>query len=603
MLMSSRIVQNDYKKDTSLASEWMKKSKSAIENRESINLSEFALCSYANATETDMGPMMSFDPDIFTSKARIEKITSEKRRRHEIARTIIKDMFKATQVTGELKTGGVQKAGVNQGTGYNFYDLRAPVLFLFPYTTPFVNSIPRVGRINDGYGTAAHWNATRNPGYNYIGVSDGNRNRTTTPDFNPYTATYKQIGKENSVTFGAEFAGEGYTNQLADEHLRGLYSLRLGEEGMNLLGNSGTGSGNNGFALGTAVTPTIVRNTISTGGFAGSTSVSVACVYLTGMGNPANIQYGYATTPTVANGLTPTYQRQNADGSVDIIAGGISAVSAMSSVVTCDSTHQTATATVPAGVKGCFGYAWYVNTTDASAPLLSNAFLYAITQFPTVTITAVAVGTQSAAATGLSTDNSYETLDYDGLLTYTAQNGYWKDLNGGSFTAQKNGRVTEIENVLIYLYTNFQVGVDAIWGSADAVENLDAAVRWTGTSASGYQVYVKRDEQNNILGGFLVSAYQSRYATANPTGANAIPIHIHPMMPPGTLYFDISVNPYDTSRMSYVRAMLTQRDYYSIEFPVTSRTWTFGTYAHQVLQHNMPWASAAITGIGAFVQN
>ena len=47
--------------------------------------------------------------------------------------------------------------------------------------------------------------------------------------------------------------------------------------------------------------------------------------------------------------------------------------------------------------------------------------------------------------------------------------------------------------------------------------------------------------------------------------------------------------------------MLVQRDYYSIEWPVVSRNWTFGTYVHEVLAHYMPWLSGLITGVGTFV--
>jgi hypothetical protein len=106
-----------------------------------------------------------------------------------------------------------------------------------------------------------------------------------------------------------------------------------------------------------------------------------------------------------------------------------------------------------------------------------------------------------------------------------------------------------------------------------------------------------------MLGGFVISAYQSRYAVANPTGGNAIPIRMHPMVPPGTLYFHVRTNPYPHSRVGNVVDMLVQRDYYSIEWPLTTRQWTFGTYVHEVIRHTMPWIPALITGIGPFVSN
>lgn len=529
-----------------------------------------------------------------------QKAAAQKSERQKSAKKAIGAIFENLHRPAMMKAGGVTTT-----LGFNFYDLRGPVNLLYPVNTPFRNSMPRHGKVNAGFGTAAHWMATRNPGFVYAGVSEGNRNAFGTPDNNQYMATYKGLGGERDVTFEAQWASEGFTDNLADEHIRGLHALFLQEEGMILNGNSGdTVSG--GFRLGTASTPTIALNTVSSGGFSGSTKVSVACVYLTAMGNPNNIQYGYLpAAPTVASGLTPNFRRINADGSADVINGGISAISAVSSVVTCDATHQTATATV-ASKNGVFGYAWYVNTTDASAPTLANSYLYAITQFPTVTITAVAAGTQSGAATGLNVDNSYNTLDFNGLLTFTASTAgaYYKDLAGTSLTSQKNGRVTELETALQTIFDATQAPIEAIWGSSDAVECLNAAVRYSGTSATGYQIQIQRDSVGNIIGGFVVSGYQSPFAVANPMGANVIPIRIHPMVPKGTLWLDSGdVNPYPQSRAPFVRGLLERRSYYSMEWPVTSRQWTFGTYVDEVMAHYLPWISGIITGISSFVGN
>lgn len=597
--VGSVVSQSQYVQDSLNAAAWLKKNYKpglSAEDKSRVDLFK----STHTTRYTEMGPVDEMTRFPWWDAKKCSEIVDTEPQRQQMARDMIKGMYKA-RLDGSLIDSNAQmmKAGVTTQLGYNFYDLRAPVLLLYPVNVPLRNSIPRVGRVNDGYGVAANWKATRNVGTTYIGVSEGNRNATATPDENNYVATYKQIGSERAVTFSAQFAGEGYADQLADEHLRGLHEIWLGEEGMNLLGNSGTGSGNNGFQLGQAATPTVGAIT-SPSTFTGSQHVSVAVVAMTGMANPANTQYGYGVFPTVATGLTPSYQRTNADGSIDTVYGGLSAISAMSAVVTPSGATQSVSATIPA-VRGAFSYAWFVNITDASGPSPSNAFLYAITQFPALTINSTTLGTQSAAAVGLNIDNSAQPLDYDGLLTYAATQGYWVDLAGASLTSQKNGRVTQIETALSYFFTNFQAGIDTMWCSPDAAENLDAAIRYTGTNASGMQIFLQRDQQNNLLGGFVVSAYQSRFAVANPTGANAIPIRIHPMMPPGTIYFDISTNPYPTSRQPYVRAQLVQRDYYSIEWPVVARQWTFGTYSHQVLAHNMPWLCGVITGIGPFV--
>lgn len=589
--MHTILPQGQYAQFRGQTAEWVQKSwKKSLDNGELTKVENYKI-----------------NPELPPAIARFDKFASEHIERDILARKLIKEMVNGFHGPD----ANVKKAGgVTTSLGYNFYDLRAPVQLSYPVNVPFRNSLARIGRVNDGFGVAAHWQATRNPGILYAGASEGQRVATATPDDNAYIATYKEVGVERAVTFTAEFAGEGYADNLADEHLRGLHELWLQEEGLMLLGNSGTATGNNGFQLGTAATPAVVT-AAATSAFPANaslpsgTNVSVACVYLTGMGNPANAQYGYGTFPSVANGLTPQYTRTNADGSKNTINGGISAVSAMSAVVTTGSGTRNVVASVAAGTLGVFGYAWYVNIIDASAPSKSNALLYAITQFPTVTVNAAPAGTQNAAATGLNTDFSAQPLDFDGLLTYVASTSgaIWTDLGGASLTSQKNGRVTEIETILYTLFQLYQAGIDGIWGSADAVTALDQAVRYNGTSATGFQFITSRDGQGNLMGGFLVSGYQSRYAVANPTGANVIPIHIHPMIPPGTLFFDISTNPYPHSRAPFTRGMLVQRDYYSIEWPIVTRNWTFGTYVHEVLAHNYPWITAVLTGIGPFVGN
>jgi hypothetical protein len=553
-------------------------------------------CAYGPVTE--MQPMPG-------TQQKWEQLENEKFARFEFASKIIQKMFHH-----QNKEFGLEKSGgVTSALGFNFYDLRGPALILAPINVPFRNSIPRVGRVNDGYGTAANWKASRNLGQNYGGVAEGQRNATQTPDEIDYTATYKQIGNERAVTTSAEFASEGYSAQLGDEHVRGMLSLWLSEEAINIHGNSGTAA-TGGYALGTATTPTIATAT-GTSTFGGATPVSVACVYMTAMGNPSNNQYGYMTNlvanaNTVTGGLVPNTVRTNADGSVITVPGGISAISAMSSVVTPSGTTQVAVATVPAGTKGVYGYAWYVNVTDAAAPSLANAKLAAITQFPTYTITSATIaGTQTGNATGLNTDNSYSQYDYTGLMGFAAgtAGSYYKDLGGGTLTPTKTGKIVEIETALQTMFLNYQTGINAIWGSQDAIEAVDLASRWGGSNGQAQQFFFNggagEGGRNLVVAGYAVTGYQSRYAAANELGAQVIPLRIHPMIPPGTLFFDISELPagYENSRLPYLRAMLTRRDYHSYEWPMVTRQWTFGTYAEQVLAHNMPWACGVITGI------
>lgn len=517
------------------------------------------------------------------------------------SRAFIKAQYEAMQKTNP--------PGVGSWLGFNFYDLRGPAYFLYPLLTPFIQMIPKKGKVNAGVGTVAHWKATRNPNSNYIyaGVQEGQRNATATPNEIDYLATYKEFGMEGGNTFTSQWAGEGYTDNLADEHFRNLSRLRLQEEMITLLGNSGTATGNLGFALGQIgnVTATLATsdtfNSPATAGLAANTNVSACVVGLTGMGINPGGQGGYNAPPTVASGLVPSSVRTNVDGTQLTVNGGTSAISNVSSAVITNATAKWVTFTC-AAVSGAVAYAWYVSVTKTTtaSDTTGGCVLAAITNCPKVVIGVTPAGVQLGNATGLSTDFSFQATDFDGLLTYAFKNGFWNDMAGGSFTPIGNGQVKEVETDLLFLWNNYQAQPDAIWCSSDVRASLDAAIIYSSTGTNSYIFQYTKDGQGGLLGGFMVQAYKSKYSI-NPEGGAAIPIRLHPMLPSGTLYYDINTNPYPHSRIPTVREFFTQRDYYSIEWPIVTREWTYGTYIHEVLAHYMPWVSAIRTGIGPFV--
>lgn len=471
--------------------------------------------------------------------------------------------------------------GITTATGMVFYDLRPPAYLLYPVNTPLRNSIPRAGRVNAGVGTAAHWKAFINPNAtnNYSGVAEGQRNAFLSFQEKDYTAPYKEIGQESFTTFTGQFAAEGFSDPMADSQTMVLHSIMLSEEGM-LIG------GNTSYQLGTTPTPTVA---LAAGtGFTTGATVSVAVVAITHFGY--TLQGG---TAAVTSGLSPTITRNNADGSTTTVNGGLAAISAMSTVATTTAGNNQVTAKV-AAVKGAVAYAWFVNTTDASGPTLANAKLAAITTVPTATITAAAAGTQNGAATGLNTDTSTNSLSFDGFLSFAAQSGIWTDLGGTALTPNGDGSIKEIETVLAQLWNTYQATVDTIYVSSEQLTLITKAVfAGTGGNAGSYRIQLNPADQNKIIAGSMTVSYISKFTM---TGAKNIDIRLHPALTPGTMYFDISTNPYPHSRVANVREILTQRDYYSLLYPIRTRRWEYGTYVHEVLAHRLPQLSAVITG-------
>jgi hypothetical protein len=557
----------------------------------------------------------------YISQADLKKIESEFNQRAELASELLKGMV-------EDYRERMMKAGVTTSLGYNFFDLRGPAFLIYPVNTPLRNSLPRWGAKNAGVGTAVHWKATTlGPGTSYAGAAEGKRVAYATPNEVDYIATYAELGIERSVSFTAEFAGEGYTDNVADEHIRGFHEFVLQEESLIWGGNPGTGAGLNGFALGTANTPTVAQKTaLPTGpaglvtdggsGFSGGgTNVSVRVVELTMLGDPNNAQYGYQAAPTVSSGLTPSFTRANADSTTDTIKGGMGAVSAASNIVSASASYPYILADVTPK-KGVFAWAWFVDTTDASTPSAANAQLVAITNVPFIYLAnGTANASYTAAATGLSADNSQQPLDFAGIMAWAVNSGAFINMsdltskspisgatNTGLLTPGMVGSsnavpaVAEIEYDLKNQWNSFQTVADEIWASVDAKLSIAQALFKNTSGVPAYRFEVNRDAQGNILGGFVVSGYKSQYSM-KVTGSEELPIYIHPMLPPGTLVYRKTQNPYPHSRIPGVSGLFVQRDLYGIEWPITTRAWTFGTYGHETYGDYIPGLLTVRTGI------
>lgn len=559
------------------------------------------------------------------SEGERQRIESEFGKRADVANRLMKEL-----VADYAEK--MMKAGVTSSLGYNFYDLRGPAYLIYPINVPFRNMLPRWGKVNAGYGTMVNWKFTSiGPGngtnsQQYAGASEGNRVGTSLPNENNAAAQYSEFGVERSVSFTAEFAGEGYTDNVADEHLRGLQQLWLQEESILIGGNQGAGANQNGFALGTANTPslalsatipTTATSDTSTAGFTNSTSVSVRVIELTMLGYPNNGQYGYQTAPTVgATGLVPSYSRTDAGpySNSDTINGGMGQISASSAVVTAiTSTPFVKAQVVPKA--GAFGWAWFVDTTDASTPAAANAFLSVITTIPVVYLgskSSSISGNQAGNATGLNSDHSAQGLDTSGIISWAAAQGVFINMSNIGSTDPSTGaayngllqptevgtskipNIVQLDYDLRQQWNSYQTVADGLWCSADVKAALNTGLLAGGTSA--YKFNLERDGQGNILGGFVVSGYKSVYSM-QATGAEEIPIRLHPMLPPGTYLLHKTKNPYPSSRLPGVSGVFVQRDYYGIEWPVNKRQWEFGTYVHECYANYFPGLLTVRTGI------
>jgi hypothetical protein len=494
--------------------------------------------------------------------------------------------------------------GITTGTGLNFYYLEEQAKAIYPVFYPLLASISRVNAAlfgNQVGGTGVNWKAITGidvavngqPGY--PAISEGNRNAFMALREKDYFAAYKFIGKDGQVTFQAQKTGLGFEDNLNMTQVALLNALLNDEERQILYGNSG--SAGNGYQLGTTNTP--VAALVTGGTITGGTNVSLFCVALT----PWGVFLAGST------GVQLPWVRQNSNGSTDTINGGTAIVSAASNVVTTAGATLAVSGTVTA-MTGAVGYAWFVDSTDASAPKTSNAFFSQVTSVPSVTILALPSASNQAAnavAVGggsLLTDNSANALDFDGLMTWgfnyasaSPANSYVKDLGGANLTANGDGTIAEFETLLDFLWSQYKLTPDRIYLGGTLIDAVAKKITGTGVSNAVTRLLFERDEKGALTGGTFPIAYRSKYG---PGQAKVMDVLTHPWLPNGVIYFDLINNPYPAAgdAIPAVRRIITLEDHFSIKWPYRTLQHEVGTYCFLTLQHYIPFGIGILTGVG-----
>ena len=472
--------------------------------------------------------------------------------------------------------GALGKAYVQSGSatsGFTYYDLEPGAKDLFPVLTPLRNQIPRVSGKG---GIQANWRAITgiNTGGISAGVAQGNRGGVIATAIQDYVAVYKGLGLEDSVTFEAQYAAQGFDDARGAAAMNTLKALMIQEEKIIL-------GGNNSLAFGTTPTPTLVAS--ASGGSLATQTLSVIAVALS--------LEGYLNA-SVAGGIAAQVSRTNADGSSDNFGGG-SAQKSTNATVSVTGPNGSVAASV-AVVRGAVGYAWFWGTAGSEK-------LGAITTINSVSITAVAAGTQTAASLPAS-DNSTNALVFDGLLSQIAKagsNAYFANLATGTagtgtpLTSDNAGGIVEIDTALQSFWDNYRLGPTDIYVSSQEMANIGKKV--LAGNANAAQRFTFTVNQGVIAGGTMVRSYLNKFSL---NGAQEIPIRLHPNLPAGTILFCSSAVPYPLSGVANVLRILARQDYYQIEWPLKTRKYEYGVYVDEVLQNYFPPAFGMISNIG-----
>ena len=488
----------------------------------------------------------------------------------------------ATQDTLEMLKGiystqnPLRKAGntVTTATGLVEYDLQAPAKNLYPIITLLAKKVPRV---KGKGGVATNWrqvNSITGSGFDSMGwVPEGQRSGVMSLNASTVAASYVTIGEEGALSFEAQSAAQGFEDERSRSSVR-LLQKAMRKEEMAILG------GNRSIALGTPAAATLSAATLA-GATLPALTYSVIVVELTfeGLKNSSVSAAGVATT------LAITGQ----DGSTYTLSGGSSMKSANATQAVTLGQALTATCTP---IQGALGYAWYVGAAASET-------LQAITTVPTAVFSApLAVGNQ--AATAITADNSRNAnLAFDGLLTTalnTANTAYVKQLNGAFLTASSRGSVNEIDVMFKSMWDTYKLSPTVMYANSQEQQNITNRVLVTATGTILRQ-NIALGEPGAIVAGNVVSHYYNPFAL---NGGVMIPILLHPDVPAGTIiaWADNLPAQYQSNDVPNVAEMHVRRDWYNIEWPLTTRSYQQGIYLESVLAVYAPFAMGIITGIG-----
>jgi hypothetical protein len=467
-------------------------------------------------------------------------------------------------------------------TGLQSYDLEGPSKKLYPVLTPIRNRIPRV---KGAGGSQANWKAVTglNVGQPFAGIAEGRRGQRVNHTVADYYAAYRTIGLEGDVTFEAELAAEGFEDIKALNVMMLLQSAMVEEERLVLGGNST-------YSIGAASAPTLTAATAG-GSIAASTAVSVIVAplsfdaYRRYNSNVLSLSAGTTLTPQIT--VTPT----DGIGSYQVNSG-FGQASGNTSVTTGSGTSTNAITAKTTPVRGAYGYAWFWGTAGSEK-------LGAITPTSQVTITTATGIAAATAASSFSSDTSPSSAVFDGLLTMAANptyNGYWTaQTPGNGLTGDGAAGIDEFDTALLSFWRNWRIQPDRIILADQEMINLRKKITSSGGGTQSVRFAFPIGANNQMQGGGQPTGYVSPLAMSGRP--NVIPFELHPDLPPGTVLFETDTLPYPVNGITNLKQIKCRRDWYQLEWPLRSRTYEYGVYADEVLQHYAPFSLGVITNI------
>ena len=479
-------------------------------------------------------------------------------------------------------------------TGFAVYNLELLAKMLVTSYTPIRKKFPRV----PGKGVGPNWRALtkidtdRRP----MGVPEGVRGALLKHTEQDFTGRYAIFNAATSETEFAVLAAQGFDDLRAIAQIAGLYSVFNMEE-RQILGGLGT------YGLGTANTVTASASTLAagSGSLSAGTTYHVRVVALTMDGYrisvpPGATAAGQVPTVLVMTSASPRATTYNVNGGASQISADATGTTAGSgaglTALDCSCTFT----------AGAVAYAWFIGSSA------SNGTCSAITTVNKVTLTSVKTGGSppsgfaDTVSTNFNTDQSQNTLVFDGILPILAKSGSGATittLDGATLTSDGAGGIKEFDAILQSIATSNLVAPKDIWFNLAHASDIANKISAGGTGDKTFHIIIPMgSEQANLQGGVVATGYKNKFAFSDAD--RAITLHTHPDVPPGTFIFGSDQLPqatYPLSNIPGVAEMELLQEYQQREYAMIDPLYETSVGFIGVLKMYFPPAYAALQNV------
>lgn len=450
------------------------------------------------------------------------------------------------------------------------YDLEAPSKLLVPRPTPFRNTIPRVKgqggtrrfKVINGFTGSGTGQPTEQPGISESTTNTGPGGLAyIRPPYITYggydvALNYVSWGLSDSVSWQAEFEGQGFEDIRSLSNTALLYATMLMDERLMIYGRGTTANGYVG-ALGTP---------------SGITAASVAASSApTGTSTLAGATYWVvvgADAGDLMNGSAFHQGPTTAAASVTTAAG------------------QAISITVGTDVTGALGYNMFVGSVQAGpffyAGRTGSNVGYVTT--PPATLSAAGAGTATASAS----DASAISTNFDGFFTnLAASGGYVKRLNS---TFQTSNPGVELQAMFSGLWDSVKADPDEVWFNGHDRNQMSNALLASGTT-NNYGIFLTASDQPGARIGALV---QGIY---NQITGKELAFNVHPWFPQGNVLARSVTLPIPDTNVSQTSIMALPQDYIAVNWPVVQFSYDASVLEIGTMCHYAPAWSGLLQGV------